>query len=114
MDLLSWDQEELKTIPVQQVYSLDDHGQGLYLRTNQIKQMCGLITYMKHVFGATNSDSDPGDDPFHPFTPDEWSQQTSTMLRTYLIQNLPDPHGLNQFLLGPYLHPDLQDTHQQQ
>ena len=27
------------------------------------------------------------------FTPDEWSQQTSTMLRTYLIQNLPDPHG---------------------
>ena len=86
-------QEELKTIPPQQVYSLDDHGQGLYLRTNQVKQMCGLITYMKHVFGAYNSDIDPQDDPFHPFTPDEWSQQTSTMLRTYLIQNLPDPHG---------------------
>ena len=94
LDLLCWDQEELKTIPPQQVYSLDDHGQGLYLRTNQVKQMwCGLITYMKHVFGAYNSDIDPQDDPFHPFTPDEWSQQTSTMLRTYLIQNLPDPHG---------------------
>ena len=39
LDLLSWDQEELTTIPAQQVYSLDDHGQGLYLRTNQIKQI---------------------------------------------------------------------------
>ena len=83
LDLLSWDQEELKAISAQQVYSLDDHGQGLYLRTNQIKQMCGLITYMKYVLGAYNSDIDPRDDPFHPFTPDEWSQQTSTMLRTY-------------------------------
>ena len=76
LDLLSWDQEELKAVPAQQVYSLDDHAQGLYLRTNQIKQMCGLITYMKHVFGAYNSDIDPRDDPFHPFTADEWSQQT--------------------------------------
>ena len=81
-----------KAIPAQQVYSLDDHGQGLYLRTNQIKQMRGLITYMKHVFGAFNSDIDPRNDPFHPFTPDEWSQQTSTMLRTYLIQHLPNPN----------------------
>ena len=113
LDLLSWDQEELKAVPAEQVYSLDDHGQGLYLRTNQIKQMCGLITYMKHVFGAYKSDIDLRDDPFHPFTPDEWSKQTSTLLRTYLNQNLPDPHG-NQFLLGPYVHPDLQDTHQQQ
>ena len=68
---------------------------------NQIKQMCGLITYMKHVFGAYNSDIDPRDDPFHPFTPDEWSQQTSTMLRTYLIQNLPDPHGPEPVPSGP-------------
>ena len=83
LDLLSWDQEELKAVPAQQVYSLDDHGQGLYLRTNQIKQTCGLITHMKHVFGAYNSDIDPRDDPFHPFSPEEWSQQTSTMLRTY-------------------------------
>ena len=37
--------------------------------------------------------TDPRDDPFHPFTPDEWSQQTSTMLRTYLIQHLPNPNG---------------------
>ena len=101
MDLLSWDQEELKTVPAQQVYSLNDHGQGLYLRTNQIKQMCGLITYMKHVFAAYNSDIDPRDDSFHPFTPDEWSQQTSTMLRTYLIQNLPDPHGPEPVPSGP-------------
>ena len=56
---------------------------------------------MKHVFGAYNSDIDPRDDPFHPFTPDEWSQQTSTMLRTYLIQNLPDPHGPEPVPSGP-------------
>ena len=101
LDLLSWDQEELKTIPAQQVYSLDDHGQGLYLRTNQVKQIFGLRTYMKHVFRAYNSDMDTRDDPFHPFTPDEWSQQTSTMLRTYLIQNLPDPHGPEPVASGP-------------
>ena len=101
MDLLSWDQEELKAVPAQQVHSLDDHGQGLYLRTNQIKQMCGLITYTKHVFGAYNSDIDPRDDPFHPLSPKEWSQQTSTMLRTYLIQNLPNPNGPEPVLSGP-------------
>ena len=59
---------------------------------------------MKHMFAAYNSDIDPWDDPFHPFTPDEWSQQNSTMLRTYLIQYLPNLMGLNQFLWGPYLH----------
>ena len=41
LDLLSWDQEELKAVSAQQVYSLDDHDQGLYLRTNQIKQFLG-------------------------------------------------------------------------
>ena len=51
--------------------------------------MYGLITYRKHVFAAYNLDIDPRDDLFHPFTPDEWSQQSSTMLRSYLIQNLP-------------------------
>ena len=101
LDLLSWDKEELKAVPAQQVYSLDDHGQGLYLRANQIKQICGLITYMKHVFEAYNSDIDPRDDPFHPFTPDEWSQQTSTMLRTYLIQHLPNPNGPEPVHSGP-------------
>ena len=82
LDLLSWDQEELKAVSAQQIYSLDDQGQALSLRTNQIKQMCGLITYMKHIFDAYNSDTTPWDDPFHPFTLDEWSQHTSTMLRT--------------------------------
>ena len=101
LDLLSWDQEELKAVPAQQIYSLDDHGQGLYLRTNQIKQMCGLITYMKHVFGAYNSDIDPRDDPFHPFSLEECSQLTSTMLRTYLIQNLLNPNGPEPVLSGP-------------
>ena len=90
LDLLSWDQEELKYVPAQQIYCLDDHGQGLYLRT------C-----MKHVFGAYSSDISPRDDPFHPFTPEEWSQQTSTMLRTYLIQHLPNPNGPEPVLSGP-------------
>ena len=98
LDLLSWDQEELKAVPAQQIYSLDHHVQGLYLRTNQIKQMCGLITFM---FGAYNSDIDPRDDPFHPFSPEEWSQQTSTMLRTYLIQHLPDSNGPEPVPSGP-------------
>ena len=48
---------------------------------------------MKHIFGSYNSGITPQDDPFHPFSPDEWSQQTPTMMRTYLIQNLLDPHG---------------------
>ena len=65
---------------------------------------------MKHVFGACNSDIDPRDDPFPPYTPDEWSQQTSTMLMTYLIQNLPDPHGPSV----PISSSRSQDTHQQQ
>ena len=33
------------------------------------------------------------DDPFHPFSPDEWTQQTTTQMRAYLIQHLRDPHG---------------------
>ena len=56
---------------------------------------------MKHVFRAYISDIDPRDDPFHPFTPDEWSQQTSTMLRTSLIQHLPNPNGPEPVLSGP-------------
>ena len=93
LDLLSWDQEELKTTPAQQVYSLDDHGQGLFLRTNQIKQLCGFITYMKHLFRSYDSGIAPQDHPFHPFSLDECIQQTPTQMRTYLIQHLPDPHG---------------------
>ena len=55
LNLLSWEEEELKAIPAQQIFSLDDHGQGSYLRTNQVKKICGLITYMKHVFREYNS-----------------------------------------------------------
>ena len=101
MDLLSWDQEELKIIPAQQIYSQDDHGQGLYLRTNQIKQMFRLITYMKYLFGSYNSGIAPCDDPFHPFSPDECAQQTPTQMRAYLIQHLPDPHGPEPVPSGP-------------
>ena len=56
---------------------------------------------MKHIFAAYNSDIDPRDGPFHPFTPDECSQQTSTMSRTYLIQNLPNPNGPEPVSSGP-------------
>ena len=87
LDLLSWEEEELKAVPAQQIFSLDDHGQGSYLRTNQVKQMCELITYMKHVFRQYNSGIVPRD----VFTPEEWYQHTSTMLRTFLIQHPPNP-----------------------
>ena len=88
LDLLSWEEEELKAIPAQQVFTLDDHGQGSYLRTNQVKQICGLITYMKHVFREYNSGIEVRTDPFHLFLPKEWNQYTSTMLRTFMIQHL--------------------------
>ena len=106
LDLLSWEEDELKTMPAQQVFSLDDHGQGLYLKTNQTKQICGLITYMKHVFNAYMSEG-VRTDPFHPFSPEEWSHQTPTMMRTFLVQHLPTPIGPH---LGPYLHLNLQHT----
>ena len=57
LDLLSWDQEELKAVPAQTIYSLDDQGQALSLRTNQMKPMCGLITYMKHVLPLVQNSS---------------------------------------------------------
>ena len=101
LDLLSWEEEELKAIPAQQIFSLDDHGQGSYLRTNQVKQICGLITYMKHVFREYNSGIEVREDPFYPFTPEEWHQHTSTMLRTFLIQHLPNPIGSEPVLSGP-------------
>ena len=101
LDLLSWEEEELKAVPAQQIYSLDDHGQGSYLRTNQVKQMIGLITYMKHVFREYNSGIEVREDPFHPFTPAEWYQHTSTMLRTFLIQHLPNPIGPEPVLSWP-------------
>ena len=56
---------------------------------------------MKHVYGANNYGIAHQDGPFHPFTPDELSQQTPTMLSTYLIQSLPDPHGPEPVPSGP-------------
>ena len=100
VDLLSWDEDEIKTNPIQQVFSLDDHGQGSYLRTNQIKQICGLITYMKHVFSEYMSE-EVRPDPFYIFSPEEWSQHTSTMMRTFLVQNLPNPTGPQPIISGP-------------
>ena len=113
LDLLSWDEDELKTNPAHQVFTLDDHGQGSYLRTNQTKQLCGLITYINHVYREYMSGIEVRPNPFHPFSPDEWNQHTSTMLRPFWLKTYQIPLGLNQSFLGPYLHPDLQDTHQQ-
>ena len=101
LDLLSWEEEESKAIPAKQVFTLDDHGQGSYLRTNQVQQICGLITYMKHVFREYNSGIEVREDPFNPFLPEEWNQHTSTMLRTFLIQHLPNPIGPEPVLSGP-------------
>ena len=40
-------------------------------------------------------------DPFHPFSSEEWSQQTSTMMRTFLVQHLPTPIGPEPTISGP-------------
>ena len=101
LDLLSWEEDELKAIPAQQVFSLDDYGQGSSLRTNQTKQICGLITYMKHVFSEYMSGIEVRTNPFHPFSPEEWNQHTSTMCRTFLVQNLPNPIGPQPVTSGP-------------
>ena len=100
VDLLSWEEDEVEANPTQQVFSLDDHGQGSYLRTNQTKQICGLITYMKHVFSEYMSEG-VRPDPFHIFSPEEWSQHTSTMMRTFLVQNLPNLIGPQPVTSGP-------------
>ena len=61
-----------------------------------------------------NSGIDPPDDPFHPFSRDEWGQHTPTQMRTYLIQHLANPHGPEPVPSGPYPQPALQVIHQQQ
>ena len=99
LDLLSWEEDEVKANPTQQVFSLDDHGQRSYLRTNQTKQIW-LITYMKHVFSEYMSEG-VRPDPVHIFSSEEWSQQTSTMMRTFLVQNLPTPIGPQPVTSGP-------------
>ena len=92
LDLLSWDEDEVKTNSVQQIFFLDDRGQGSHLRTNQVKQIRGLITYVKHVFKEYMSE-EVRPNPFHILSPEEWCQQTSTMFRTFLVQNLSNPIG---------------------
>ena len=39
--------------------------------------------------------------PVQPFLPEEWNQHTSTMLRTFLVQNLIDPIGPQPVISGP-------------
>ena len=39
--------------------------------------------------------------PFHPFSSEEWGKQTSTMMRLYLVQNLPTPIGPQPVISGP-------------
>ena len=56
---------------------------------------------MKHIFESYNSGIELHDDPFHHFSPDEWTQHTPTQMRTYLIQNLPNPHELEPVPSGP-------------
>ena len=100
LDLVSWDQEEFKTTPAHHIYSIDDKDQALYLRTNQIKQVSGLITYMKHIYHTHNPDPASSGD-FSPFTLDQWSQHTSSMFRAYLIQHLANHIGPEPVPSGP-------------
>ena len=101
MLLLSWNPDELKTIPTQQIFSMDDQGQYLHLRTNQVKRMSGFITYLKHIFECYNSGLKLPDDPFLPFSPDEWAQHTPTQMMTYFIQHLPHFHEPDPVPSGP-------------
>ena len=103
LDLLSWDPEVIKTNPTQTAYDQNDHVQLLHLRTNLIKQVAGLTTYMRHIFESYNSGPDPPDDPFHPFTPEEWEAHTATEMRTYIIQHHPSHLWLNPVPSGPII-----------
>ena len=103
LDLLSWEEEELKAVPAQQIFSLDDHGQGSYLRTNQVKQMFGLITYMKHVFREYNSGMKLGK---INSTPSHLKNginvlQLCNYVEDIFIQHLPNPIWPEPVLSGP-------------
>ena len=54
---------------------------------------------MKHLFREYMS-TGVRPEPFHPFSPEEWSQQTSTMMRTFLVQHLPTPIGPQPVISG--------------
>ena len=59
------------------------------LGPTRVNKMCGLITYMKHVFVAYDTDIDPQDDPFHPFTHEEWfySNNVKELLNSELTRS---------------------------
>ena len=69
---------------------------------------------MKYIFESYNTGPDLPDDPFHPFSPDEWAQHTPTQMRTYLVQHLPTPLGPDPVPSGSYPQQDLQVTLKQQ
>ena len=83
LDLLSWDPEELKTDHSYTIYDVNDEGTTLHLRTNQDKQMTELITYMRHIFESYHSCPVIPEDPFHPFSPDNWN--TCTKITTHEV-----------------------------
>ena len=56
---------------------------------------------MKHVYREYMSGIEVRTDPCHPFLPVEWNQHTSTMLRAFLVQNLPNPIGPQPVISGP-------------
>ena len=60
---------------------------------------------MKHIFESNSSGADLPEDPFYPFTPDEWAQHTPTQMRMYLIQHLPNPLGPSPVPSGPISSP---------
>ena len=88
VDLLSWDPEEFKADPSHTIYNLNDNGESLHLRTNQIKQVAGLITYMRHMFESYYSGHALPDDPFQPFSPVDWMTHSALHMRTYLVNNI--------------------------
>ena len=102
-DLLSWDPEELKSDPPQTGYGMNDQGELLCLRTNKIKHVTGLISYMRHILESSKSGPTLPDDPLQPFSPYDWITHTALHMRRYLVNKIPSPLGPNQVPPGPFL-----------
>ena len=60
---------------------------------------------MKYIFESYNSGHDLPDDPFHPFSHDEWAQCTPTQMMTHLVQHLQNPLGPDPIPSGPISSP---------
>ena len=88
VDHLSWDPEEYKSDTSQTIYHLNHHEELLHLRTNQIKQVSGLITYMRHILESYNSGPALSDDPFKPFSYDDWMTNNALHKSIYLVNNI--------------------------